>query len=101
MNSSNKRDVYLPEGKWIDFFNGKFYEGAIWLKDYMSPLDEMPLWIRYGAKIPFYPEHVNCTDEIDPKEVVQIDFDESFKGIRNTIIGEMTGLAEIGDKDEE
>ena len=32
MNSDNIRDVYLPEGSWIDFFTGEQLEGGRWLE---------------------------------------------------------------------
>ena len=33
MNSENRRDVYLPEGKWVNFFTGERLEGGRWLKN--------------------------------------------------------------------
>jgi alpha-D-xyloside xylohydrolase len=80
MNSENKRDVYLPEGKWVSFFTGEIYDGNQWLKDFEVPLTEMPVWVKYGAEVPFYPEKVNCTDEMDLNKKVLIIFDETFSG---------------------
>jgi alpha-D-xyloside xylohydrolase len=80
MNSENKRDIYLPEGKWINFFTGKIYNGNQWLKDFESPLSEMPVWVRFGAKIPFYAKPVSCTDELDLSKAQEITFNETFKG---------------------
>ncbi|HEY4788856.1 MAG TPA: TIM-barrel domain-containing protein, partial [Bacteroidales bacterium] len=80
MNSENKRDVYLPKGKWVNFFDGKIYEGNQWLKDLNVPLDEMPVWVRFGAEVPFYPEEVSCTDEMDLKKTVSIAFNETYRG---------------------
>ncbi|NDV79716.1 alpha-xylosidase [Dysgonomonas sp. 511] len=81
MNSENKRDIYLPKGKWIGFFDGKVYEGNQWLKNVEVPLEEMPVFVKYGAEIPVYPENVNCTDEMDMAKVVRVKFDKSFKEI--------------------
>ncbi|NMA75430.1 MAG: alpha-xylosidase [Bacteroidales bacterium] len=78
MNSANKRDIYLPEGKWIGFFDGKTYEGKQWLKDVVVPLEEMPVFVEYGAEIPIYPENVNCTDDMDMSKVVRIRFYKKF-----------------------
>jgi alpha-D-xyloside xylohydrolase len=80
MNSENKRDVYLPEGKWVNFFTGEIYEGNQWLKGFEVPLNEMPVWVKYGAEVPFYPEKVSCTDEMDLNKKVLIIFDETFSG---------------------
>ena len=50
------REVYLPEGKWIDFWTGKEYEGGRWL-DAGYPEDKGGyLLIRRGAILPFWPE---------------------------------------------
>ncbi|MDP4208637.1 MAG: alpha-xylosidase [Bacteroidota bacterium] len=81
MNSENKRDVYLPEGQWVNLFSGKTYEGGQWLKDFECPLEEMPVWVKYGATVPFYPENVQSTDDIDFTKVTSIKFDNTFKGL--------------------
>ena len=78
MNSENTRDIYLPEGKWIGFFDGKIYEGSQWLKDVEVPLEEMPVFVKYGAEIPIYPESVNCTDDMDMSKVIRITFNKKF-----------------------
>ncbi|MBN1415269.1 MAG: alpha-xylosidase [Bacteroidales bacterium] len=92
MNSDSKRDVYLPEGKWINFFSGQITDGEKWLKNLKVPLDKMPVWVRYGANIPFYPLPVKSTDDMDLGKVVKIKFDKGFKGIGKTLVGEVTGL---------
>ncbi len=52
-----KRDsIYLPEGKWIDFWDGTEYEGKTTLMGYPAPLDKLPLFIRSGAIIPMQQE---------------------------------------------
>ncbi len=80
MNSEGIRDVYLPEGNWVDFFTGEHISGNQWLKDLHVPLDKMPVYLREGVEIPVYPEHVECTDEMDMNKVVKIKIDGSFKG---------------------
>ncbi len=89
MNSENKRDIYIPEGKWVNFFTGKIVAGNQWLKNYRVALEEMPVWVKYGAEIPFYPESVKCTDEMDFSKTVNMHFDENYKGISSSIIGEV------------
>jgi len=74
INSENIRDIYLPEGKWVHFFTHEIFEGERWLKNVEVPLDEMPVFVKYGAAIPMYPEDVNCTDEMDMEKVVEIIF---------------------------
>ncbi len=89
MNAEGKRDVYLPKGKWVNLFDGSVTEGEKWLKNYECALEDMPVWVRFGAKISVYPESVKCTDDMDLKKSVSITFDETFKGIRKSIIGKI------------
>ena len=65
MNAEGVRSVYLPEGEWVHFFTGETFEGPRWLRDIQVPLEEMPVYVRRGAAIPWYEENVSCTDEID------------------------------------
>jgi alpha-D-xyloside xylohydrolase len=78
MNSENRRDIYLPKGKWVNFFTGEILEGECWLRNVEVPLEQMPVYVKYGAEIPVYPENVNCTDEMDMTKVVKIRFDETL-----------------------
>ena len=41
----DSRDVYLPEGTWLDYNSGEVYQGPTTLKDYPHPLDEMPVFV--------------------------------------------------------
>lgn len=74
MNSENKRDIYLPEGKWVHFFSREVFEGERWLKKVEVPLDEMPVFVKQGAEIPMYMEEVSCTDEMDMRKVIEIKY---------------------------
>jgi alpha-D-xyloside xylohydrolase len=58
MNSSGIRDVYLPEGTWTDFWTGEVNTGGIWIKNVFSQLERIPVYVKSGAEIPFYPEIV-------------------------------------------
>lgn len=81
MNSDNRRDVYLPEGSWVNFFTGERIEGGRWLKDIEVPLEEMPVYVREGSVIPVYPDAVDCTDDMDMGKVRDIVIDKTFEGI--------------------
>jgi alpha-D-xyloside xylohydrolase len=80
MNAEGKRDIYLPEGKWVHFFTGEVFEGKQWMKAVDVPLDEMPVFVKYRSEIPLYPEPVNCTDEMDLRKTVRVLFDENYRG---------------------
>lgn len=86
MNSENKRDIYLPEGRWVNFFDGKIVEGPWWLRNFKCPLRDMPVWIRYGTALPVYARPVSCTDEMDLSKTEYIKADKTFRGIRNSIL---------------
>lgn len=81
MNSDNRRDVYLPEGSWVNFFTGERIEGRRWLKDIEVPLEEMPVYVREGSVIPVYPDAVDCTDDMDMGKVRDIVIDKTFEGM--------------------
>jgi len=51
----NQRKVYLPEGKWIDFWTKALCEGGRWI-DVDVPLEKIPLWIKEGTILPYGPE---------------------------------------------
>ena len=53
--SEDKRDsIYLPVGKWIDFWDGTELNGKTTLRNYCAPLDRLPLFVRAGAILPMY-----------------------------------------------
>jgi alpha-D-xyloside xylohydrolase len=48
---SNRREVYLPEGEWIDFFSNKLYSGG---KSYevTADLKTIPLFVKNNTLLP-------------------------------------------------
>ena len=80
MNSENRRDIYLPEGQWVNFFTGERLQGGRWLKEVYVPLEEMPVYVRENAVIPIYPKEVNCTDEMDLSKSIALRIDHNYKG---------------------
>ncbi len=89
MSSADRRDVYLPAGEWVNLFDGSIEAGGKWLRDYAVPLEEMPVWVRFGVKVPVYPRAVSCTDEMDLSKAVGIEFDESFAGLDESCLAEV------------
>ena len=72
MSSDDKRDIYLPEGEWVNFFTGERHVGPCWLKGVDVPLDQMPVFCRPGTEIPVYEKEVRSTDDIDFNDVTTI-----------------------------
>lgn len=85
MNSENRRDIYLPEGLWVNFFTGERLEGSRWYYDVEVPLDEMPVFVRPGANIPLYPDEVDSTDDMDLSKTIRFSITSDFKGLKSTI----------------
>ncbi len=44
---ANKREVYLPKGRWAYLNNGEVFEG----NGFVDSPDDLPIFIRYGSKI--------------------------------------------------
>ncbi|MCF8369769.1 MAG: DUF4968 domain-containing protein [Bacteroidales bacterium] len=63
--------IYLPEGQWIDYWDGTVYEGNQFLNDYAADLSKCPVFIKAGAIIPMYPEMLY--DNELPKDPVTFD----------------------------
>jgi alpha-glucosidase (family GH31 glycosyl hydrolase) len=43
--TARTRNVYLPEGKWIDYDTGKEYTGPMLLEDFEIPVEKTPLFV--------------------------------------------------------
>ncbi|MCA2003092.1 MAG: hypothetical protein LDL51_14625, partial [Chloroflexi bacterium] len=62
LSPDNVVQVYLPKGKWVDFWSKQVINGGQWLK--LTPaLDTLPLWVRGGEILPLGPEQ----DFVDQK----------------------------------
>ena len=47
-----RNGIYLPEGEWIDYFNGDLYQGGRIVNNYEAPLWKLPVFVKAGAIIP-------------------------------------------------
>ena len=81
MSSKNRRNIYLPEGLWANFFTGERLEGGRWYYDVKVPLDEMPVFVRPGSLIKLYPDDVDSTDDMDMNKAVTLEITKDFKGL--------------------
>ncbi|NUO98601.1 MAG: alpha-xylosidase [Nonomuraea sp.] len=78
-----ERQVYLPRGQWVDYWTGDLLEGSRYVR-VRKPLEQIPLFVRYGALIPF----TAPGDTVDvPSEITLVAF------------GGGDGTAEIHDAD--
>ncbi|MCB9014977.1 MAG: DUF4968 domain-containing protein [Lentimicrobiaceae bacterium] len=52
---SSSKQIYLPQGEWIDYNNGKtVYQGRQWIA-YDTPLNVIPIFVRKGSVLPTMP----------------------------------------------
>ena len=79
--------MYLPAGEWIDFWTGERIRGPVTRGRVEQPLSRVPLFVRSGAVIPFYPEPVACTDEMDLSRNAELVFDDRYHGFRSSALG--------------
>ena len=52
--SATTRELYLPNGKWYDFWEGTVVEGGR-MVEAKAPLDRLPLYLRAGSILPMGP----------------------------------------------
>jgi alpha-D-xyloside xylohydrolase len=92
LQPGGRRDVYLPSGRWHDFFTGEILVGPRWIRGRVWPPARLPLYLRSDAELPLYPEAVQCTDEMDLTRTVRIRVDADFDGIASTPVGSYIDL---------
>jgi hypothetical protein len=76
-DSPIRNDIYLPAGKWIDYWDGVEFNGPATLNNYAAPLEKLPLFVKAGAIIPMYPEMLY--DGQKPADPVTLDLYPSGK----------------------
>ena len=47
-----RNNIYLPAGKWVDYFTGDQYEGGRVINNFYAPLWKLPVFVKNGAIIP-------------------------------------------------
>jgi alpha-glucosidase (family GH31 glycosyl hydrolase) len=48
--------IYLPEGRWTDYWTGERHRGPVRLGPYAAPLERLPLFVKGGSIVPMWPE---------------------------------------------
>jgi alpha-glucosidase (family GH31 glycosyl hydrolase) len=82
LDERDERDVFLPEGTWVDFWSGERLEGGRWRRVH-APLDVLPLFVRGGTVLPLGPvvQHVG-ERPLDPLEVQLHALEDGAAGYR-------------------
>ncbi|MHA1847679.1 MAG: hypothetical protein ACTSXU_08540, partial [Promethearchaeota archaeon] len=73
-----ERKIYLPAGKWVDFWTKKTYNGSCWLNR-STPLDIIPMFIRAYSIIPMAPVTPYIPDEFFKEVVFHVHGIESWQ----------------------
>lgn len=60
-----RNGIYLPEGKWVDYFTGDVYEGGRILNNFDVPLWKLPVFVKSGSILPMTKPN-NNPSQIDP-----------------------------------
>ncbi|MFJ3902692.1 NPCBM/NEW2 domain-containing protein [Streptomyces sp. NPDC090025] len=72
-NAVERDGIYLPKGTWIDYHNGRTYQGPVTLNDYSAPLDTLPLFVRAGAAVPMWPGGIRSATDRRPGDPIAWD----------------------------
>ena len=60
-----RNGIYLPKGKWVDYFTGDVYEGGRIINNVDAPLWKLPVFVKSGAILPMTHPN-NNPNAIDP-----------------------------------
>lgn len=60
-----RNGIYLPKGRWVDYFSGELYDGGVVINSFEAPIWKLPVFVKAGAIIPMVNPN-NNVKEIDP-----------------------------------
>ncbi len=78
LNKGWKKDIYLPEGQWIDYNDGRRIEGPTTIAAYPIDLSKIPVFVKAGAIVPMYPEMLVLGDK--PYDPLTLDLYPDMEG---------------------
>lgn len=81
LNRGWRKDIYLPEGTWYDYNDGRRIVGPTTLAAYPVTLATQPVFVRAGSIIPMYPEMLVLGDK--PFDPITFDVYPDFSGGRD------------------
>jgi alpha-D-xyloside xylohydrolase len=74
-----QRSIYLPEGKWFDYWSGKSYEGKQRI-GVDAPLEQIPIFVKGGTLLPLGEIALHTEDPASWRVSVQVYGDGSGSG---------------------
>ncbi|QKJ31076.1 DUF5110 domain-containing protein [Mucilaginibacter mali] len=57
-----RNNIYLPKGKWIDYFSGEVYDGDRIINSFNAPIWKLPVFVKSGAIIPMANPNNNVSE---------------------------------------
>ncbi|MHA1267394.1 MAG: TIM-barrel domain-containing protein [Candidatus Helarchaeota archaeon] len=78
LTQNRTRLLYLPSGRWYDYWTDESLEGPLWISKHCD-LEQIPLYIRAGVILPLAPP-VQCTAEL-PSDKLILKIYPSKKGV--------------------
>jgi len=72
-----QREVYLPEGRWYDFWTGQKYRGGAKI-DYHASIDIIPFFIKSGSLLPLATPTLHTEDPLSYQLSVNVYGDGSL-----------------------
>lgn len=73
LSPGGERNVYIPEGEWVDFHTKEVINGPKWIRINV-PLSIVPIYVKRGLKIPMLTTDVKNTGEITSDKIVMVEF---------------------------
>ncbi|TET28813.1 MAG: DUF5110 domain-containing protein, partial [Candidatus Heimdallarchaeota archaeon] len=77
--NSVSRDIYLPKGKWYDYWSKELLEGGKTIQREVD-IDQLPLFVKAGSIMPFGPIVQNVEKAINYPLFIEIFPDEEMFG---------------------
>lgn len=67
-----RNGIYLPEGRWVDYFSGAVYEGNRIINNFAAPIWKLPVFVKAGAIIPLNNPHNNISEIDNSKRIIEV-----------------------------
>lgn len=83
LHDGSARPVYLPAGRWVDFWTGTPIEGPRYLPLVDAGQSRLPLYVRFGSTLQFS-EPVQHTGQLAQARKFNITFNNRYSGFNSS-----------------
>ncbi len=67
-----RNHIYLPKGRWVDYFTGNVYQGGCVINSFDAPIWKLPVLVKQGAIIPMVNPNNNVSGINLEKRIYEI-----------------------------